>query len=102
MLFGGFGQLKRVMDWLYTPLSRSAISDSLYQTLNKAVVLTQIMRHSGQVRFQKILLILSRGVSNRGGLSMPLSLTLRGVFRGCSGHPLQSSSYIYKHGQLRS
>ena len=48
---------------LYTSVSRSSISDlgrSAYQTFDKAVVLTQVMRQSGQdqeqVRFREILL----------------------------------------------
>ena len=64
LLFGDFGQLPPVMDLpLYTSVSRSSISDlgrSAYQTFNKAVVLTQVMRQHGQdqeqVRFREILL----------------------------------------------
>ncbi len=64
LLFGDFGQLPPIMDLpLYTSVSRSSISDlgrSAYQSFNKAVVLTQVMRQSGQdqeqVRFREILL----------------------------------------------
>ena len=64
LLIGDFGQLPPVMDLpLYTSVSRSSISDlgrSAYQTFDKAIVLTQVMRQSGQdeeqVRFREIFL----------------------------------------------
>ena len=73
LLFGDFGQLPPVMDLpLYTSVSRSSISDlgrSAYQTFDKAVVLTQVMRQSGQdqeqVRFREILLRLRMQVLPR-------------------------------------
>ena len=64
LLFGDLGQLPPVMDLpFYKSVSRSALSDlgrSAYQSLNKAVVLTQVIRQQGQdpeqVRFRDILL----------------------------------------------
>ena len=63
LLFGDFGQLPPVMDLpLYTTTSRSALSDlgsTAYQLFDQAVVLTQVMRQSGQnstqVNFRSIL-----------------------------------------------
>jgi ATP-dependent DNA helicase PIF1 len=64
LLFGDFGQLPPVMDLpLYSSDVRSALSDlgrTAYQSFNKAIVLTQVMRQAGQdseqVRFREILL----------------------------------------------
>ena len=69
LLFGDFGQLPPVMDLpLYTTSSRSALSDigfSGYQMFDRAVVLNQIIRQSGQdpsqVLFREILLRLRDG-----------------------------------------
>ena len=69
LLFGDFGQLPPVMDLpLYTTSSRSALSDigfSGYQMFDRAVVLNQIIRQSGQdpsqVLFCEILLRLRDG-----------------------------------------
>ncbi len=56
LLFGDFGQLPPVMDLpLYTTVSRSAMSDlgsSAYQLFDRAVVLKQVMRQSGQDQSQ--------------------------------------------------
>ncbi len=52
LLFGDFGQLPPVMDLpLYTTVSRMALSDlgsSAYQLFDRAVVLKQVIRQSGQ------------------------------------------------------
>ena len=64
LLFGDFGQLPPVMDLpLYTTVSRSPLSDqgsAAYQLFNRAIVLQQVMRQSGQdadqVLFRDILL----------------------------------------------
>ena len=64
LLFGDFGQLPPVMDLpLYTTVSRSPLSDqgsAAYQLFDRAIVLKQVMRQSGQdpdqVRFRDILL----------------------------------------------
>ena len=64
LLFGDFGQLPPVMDLrLYTTVSRTALSDlskTAYQLFNRAVILEQVMRQSGQdpdqVLFRDILL----------------------------------------------
>ena len=64
LLFGDFGQLPPVMDLpLYTTVSRSPLSDqgsAAYQLFDRAIVLQQVMRQSGQdpdqVRFRDILL----------------------------------------------
>ena len=70
LLFGDFGQLPPVMDLpLYTTEQRSAaMSDrgsATYQLFNKAVVLKQVMRQSGQdpsqVLFRQLLLRLRDG-----------------------------------------
>ena len=69
LLFGDFGQLPPVMDLpLYTTAPRTALSDlgcSAYQLFNHAVVLTQVMRQSGQhpsqVLFREMLLRLRDG-----------------------------------------
>ena len=69
LLFGDFGQLPPVMDLpLYTTDSRNELSDQgrvAYQTFNKAIVLDQVIRQSGQdddqVRFRDILLHLRDG-----------------------------------------
>ena len=69
LLFGDFGQLPPVMDLpLYTTAPRTALSDlgcSAYQLFHHAVVLTQVMRQSGQhpsqVLFRKMLLRLRDG-----------------------------------------
>ena len=64
LLFGDFGQLPPVMDLpLYTTVSRSPLSDqgsAAYQLFDRAIVLKQVMRQSGQdsnqVLFRDILL----------------------------------------------
>ena len=64
LLFGDFGQLPPVMDLpLYATSTRSALSDlgsNAYQQFDKAIVLDQVMRQSGQsasqVLFRDILL----------------------------------------------
>ena len=64
LLFGDFGQLPPVMDLpLYTTVSRSPLSDqgsAAYQLFDRAIVLKQMMRQSGQdpdqVLFRDILL----------------------------------------------
>ena len=64
LLFGDFGQLPPVMDLpLYTTISRSPLSDqgsAAYQLFDRAIVLQQVMRQSGQdpdqVLFRNILL----------------------------------------------
>ena len=64
LLFGDFGQLPPVMDLpLYTTMSRSPLSDqgsAAYQLFDRAIVLKQVMRQSGQdsdqVLFRDILL----------------------------------------------
>ena len=64
LLFGDFGQLPPVMDLpLYTTVSRSPLSDqgsTAYQLFDRAIVLQQVMRQSGQdpdqVLFRDILL----------------------------------------------
>ena len=69
LLFGDFGQLPPVMDLpLYTTVSRTALSDlgsAAYQSFDRAVVLDQVMRQSGedpdQVLFRDILLRLRDG-----------------------------------------
>ena len=69
LLVGDFGQLPPVMDLpLYSSVSTSATSDlgrTAYQMFSKAVVLTQIMRQTGdssdQVQFREILLRLRDG-----------------------------------------
>ena len=69
LLFGDFGQLPPVMDLpLYTTISRTSLSDlgsSCYQLFNKAIVLNQVMRQSGQdhnqVLFRDILMRLRNG-----------------------------------------
>ena len=69
LLFGDFGQLPPVMDLpLYTTVSRTPLSDlgsSAYQMFDRAVVLEQVMRQSGQnpeqVLFRQILLNLRDG-----------------------------------------
>ena len=52
LLFGDFGQLPPVMDLpLYTTATRTALSDlgsNAYQQFDRAVVLDQVMRQSGQ------------------------------------------------------
>ena len=69
LLFGDFGQLPPVMDLpLYTTVSRTALSDlgsSAYQLFDRAIVLDQVMRQSGedpnQVLFRNILLRMRDG-----------------------------------------
>lgn len=69
LLFGDFGQLPPVMDLpLYTTAPRTALSDlgsSAYQLFQHSVVLTQVMRQSGeapcQVLFRNMLLRLRDG-----------------------------------------
>ena len=64
LLFGDFGQLPPIMELpLYMSVPKSSISDlgrSAYQTFDKAVVLTQVMRQreqdQEQVRFRENLL----------------------------------------------
>ena len=64
LLFGDFGQLPPVMDLpLYTTVPRAALSDlgkAAYQLFDRAVILDQVMRQSGQdpdqVLFRDILL----------------------------------------------
>ena len=64
LLFGDFGQLPPVMDLpLYTTVSRSPLSDqgsAAYQLFDRAIVIKQVMRQSGQdfdqVLFRDILL----------------------------------------------
>jgi ATP-dependent DNA helicase PIF1 len=64
LLFGDFGQLPPVMDLpLYTTISRSPLSDqgsAAYQLFDRAIVLKQVMRQSGQepdqVLFRNLLL----------------------------------------------
>ena len=64
ILFGDFGQLPPVMDLpLYTTMPRTDLSDlgsTTYHTFNKAIVLDQVMRQSGedadQILFRDILL----------------------------------------------
>ena len=67
LLFGDFGQLPPVMD-LPTEQRSAAMSDcgsATYQLFNKAVVLKQVMRQSGQdpsqVLFRQLLLRLRDG-----------------------------------------
>ena len=52
LLFGDFGQLPPVMDLpLYTTVSRSPLSDqcsAAYQLFDRAIVLKQVIRQSGQ------------------------------------------------------
>ena len=63
-IFGDFGQLPPVMDLpLYTTVSRSPLSDqgsAAYQLFDRAIVLQQVMRRSGQdaeqVLFRDVLL----------------------------------------------
>ena len=63
LLFGDFGQLPPVMDLpLYTASNSSTISDigfSCYQTFDRAIILDQVIRQSGndssQVTFREIL-----------------------------------------------
>ena len=58
LLFGDFGQLPPVMDSpLFTTKSGSAMSDlgrTVYQTFTKAVVLTEVMRQSGNNPEQRL------------------------------------------------
>ena len=69
LLFGDFGQLPPVMDLpLYTTSTSSSLSDigsSCFQSFDRAVILDQIMRQSGQdpsqVLFRDILLRLRNG-----------------------------------------
>ena len=73
ILFGDYGQLPPVMDLaLFSQESRSALSDlgrAAYQLFDKAVVLKQVMRQSGQdedqVRWRDILLHLRDGHVSR-------------------------------------
>lgn len=56
LLFGDFGQLPPVMDLpLYTTVSRIALSNlgsTSYQLFDRAIVLGQVMRQSGEDRDQ--------------------------------------------------
>ena len=69
LLFGDFGQLPPVMDLpLYTTVLRTDLSDlgsAAYQSFDRAVILDQVMRQSGedsdQVLFRDILLRLRDG-----------------------------------------
>ena len=110
LLFGDFGQLPPVMDLpLYTLESCSSLSDlgkSAYQLFNKAIVLDQVMRQSGdddqQIIFHNILLRLKLTTSDWQCLmSQPLHISVMSLYSKLPSTSTLTVEAVLEHNLAR-